>query len=400
MGIRVNQWSQKVADFWEMESDERSITQEEVLRENKPVNAIGERVVSLSELEASPALTKKRLREQRNQHSDFNGGKKFKRRTSGTTGEPIDITLSTEELSIMLGVRDYCFRHYSVCVGDREARFWGRVDCGWKSKLKNFLLNRKVCFPSGEGAVESVVRTLKWRPDYLYGYASLLLEAAEIIEKNKLHFNPPKCVVCTAETILPAQKKYLENVFGAPVAEEYGASEFDIIAFECKSGHLHFVNPWHVILEKADSFWVSDVSRKTTSLINYDLGDSGAIEESHCSILGSNIYLKSLSGRSLNQFVYVDSGVKFHVVELSYAVNEFQNIENIIFRFLIFQSRYGVLDFYLIEEIAVGVGSLKEFMENYIHKKTGKKIHINVVVDQKKFLRPEKSYFIQKLNVN
>lgn len=391
MGLRVGKWSRHVADLWSLGPGERNREQEKILRNNKPINAAGKKVASLSELMASPTLTKARLREKKKQSSGF------KRRTSGTTGDPIDITLSTEELSVMLGVRDYCFRHYGVRVGDREARFWGRADYGWKSNLKSFVLNRKICVPSGEGAVDSVIRTLKWRPDYLYGYSSLLMEAAVIIETKCIRFKPPKCVICTAETILPAQKEYLKKIFNAPVAEEYGASEFDVIAFECRSGHRHLVNPWHVLMEKSGSLLVSDISRKTTDLINYDLGDCGAIKTSSCHKLGSADFLSDLTGRSINQFFYIDEITKLHVVELAYAINEFQKIQDNVFRFLIVQSRYGELNFYVTEEPNSGVDSLKTFLEERFLKRTGYSISIDVSVDGDKFIRSEKSYFVQEI---
>lgn len=395
IGLRVAKWRSHVNALWQLSREERNKFLEEMLRANRPTNADGVSVTSLVGVKSSPSLRKSLYREL---GGSATGSGAFQRKTSGTTGEPTEVTLSREELSRMLGVRDYCFRHYGVRVGDREARFWGRTEKGIKSGLKNFVLNRKVCFPSGDHAKESLEKILKWKPDYLYGYASLLLEAAMLVEKYSIRFICPKCVICTAETILPAQKEYLSKVFNAPVAEEYGATEFDVIAFECRAGHRHFVNPWLMIKETEESLLITDVSRTSTSLVNYELGDNGSVNRGNCSRLGDLDYLKSLSGRSINRFVYLDSEKRFHSVYLSYAINEFQSRERQIFRFQIVQNEYGVLNLYISDKLKGGDEALKEHMMSYIRNKTGGEVIIHVLSNENISGNSSKSYFIQNLD--
>lgn len=394
LGIRVAKWSKRIDAFWKLGAQERRQARERILQSSAPLNANGETVTSIESLERSPVLTKQRYRES----IKPSGAAVFKRKTSGTTGDPTQVVLSREELSRMLGVREYCFRHYGLRVGEREARFWGRAEEGWKSNLKNFVLNRKVCFPSGEGASESVVKVLSWKPVYFYGYASLLLEAARFVEQGNMDFTPPKCVICTAEMILPAQKEYLAKVFRAPVAEEYGASEFDIVAFECKSGHRHLVNPWLVLQERDESLLISDISRKSTSLINYDIGDSGSIANVRCSQLGDADCLTVLAGRSINRFVYVDHHTKFHVIEVAYAINEYQGNFRTVFGFRIVQENYGTLDLYVSEAPQLGLESLASSVKNYIRKKTGHDVEIHVLSGRKPLDPAEKTYFIQRIS--
>ena len=394
IGLRVAKWRSHVSALWQLSREERDMVLEEMLRKNRPINADLVSVTSLEALQCSPSLSKGRYREL---GRSAEGSGAFQRKTSGTTGEPTGVTLSREELSRMLGVRDYCFRHYGVRVGDREARFWGRPEKGIKSDVKNFLLNRKVCFPSGDCAKKSLEKVLKWKPDYLYGYASLLLEAAMLVEKCSIRFTSPKCVICTAETILPAQKEYLSEVFNAPVTEEYGATEFDVIAFECIDGHRHFVNPWLIIIEGEESLLITDVSRTSTSLVNYELGDNGTIASNDCSKLGDLNYLDELNGRSINRFVYIDQNTKFHSVDLSYAINAFQIREQQVFTFRIVQNEYGALNVYVSDKLHSKDEALKTHMESYIRKKTGNEIVVNIFSNEYKPENSSKSYFIQNI---
>jgi len=396
MGLRIEKWRKQVETFWKLGTEERRSILENILQSNSPLNAIGEPVTSLKELQVSPILTKNTYRTLARASSVRS---RYSRKTSGTTGEPTKVELSKEELSLMLGVRDYCFRHYGVKLGDREARFWGREAQGLKSKLKNLALNRKVCFPMGEGAIHSVAQTLSWEPDYLYGYASLLLEAAALVEKHSISFTPPKCVICTAETVMPVQKDYLNKIFKAPVAEEYGATEFDVIAFECKDGHRHLVNPWLVVKNTDQDILVSDLFRKSANLVNYELGDSVDLEVVNCDLVGDAQYIKFLEGRSINRFVYSDCGNRFHAVDLAYAINEYQRIENKIFNFRIVQFEYGAIDVYVSVELESRTESLKKHIEGYILKKTGQSLVVNIFYEVVPKYFTEKSYFIQRIKM-
>jgi phenylacetate-CoA ligase len=394
IGLRISKWRKHVAYLWSLGKKERERAIENILRTHSPLNSKGVPVSSIVDIYSSPVLTKSRYREL---NPVIRGGATFSRKTCGTTGEPTKISLSREELARMLGVRDYCFRHYGIRLGDKEARFWGRAETGIKASLKNFLLNRKVCFPLGENAAESVANILRMKPDYLYGYASLLLEAAKLVEKEQIVFTPPKCVVCTAETITQTQKEYLVRIFNAPVAEEYGATEFDIVAFECRNGHRHLVNPWVLVQGVDGDLLLSDICRSSTNLVNYDIGDSGAIRDSECGLLGGSEYLSVIEGRSIHRFVYVDPNTRFHSVDFSYAIDKYQRSKQDVFSFLITQSEYGAVDLYVNSEPLAGSEALKSYIETEIRARTGQDISINAHVDEKLPKYNNKSYFVQQI---
>ena len=142
---------------------------ENQLNFNRPLNASGEEVTSLKQLYESAPLLKKALREHPQKIKYPTTCWRFNRHTSGTTGEPTHITLSREELGKMLGVRDYCFRHHGLKLGQREARLWSRSECDVKSRVKNFLMNRRGFHPVGIEARRELLELLPWRPDYIYG---------------------------------------------------------------------------------------------------------------------------------------------------------------------------------------------------------------------------------------
>lgn len=396
MGLCVSKYRKQVEALWALPEAELNNELERLLRKNRPLNAAGEEVTSLEKLFCSPPLSKQALREQDSQKPGQKAGK-FGRHTAGTTGEPTNVSLSRNELGRMLGVRDYCFRHYGVKLGQREARLWGRPESGFKYWIKNFVMNRRVFHPVGPESRSTVVDMLRWRPDYLYGYTSLLLEAARILEDVELEFDPPKSVVCTAETILPSQKAYISKAFRAPVAEEYGSTEFDVIAFECTEGHRHLVNPWLVVEEDKANGLISDTSRSSQNLIRYQLGDLFTVKDSACKTLGNVAYIEQLQGRTLDRFFYLNNSDKLHASVFSNIFDQYLTETDDIFSFSLKQNAYAKLEVFIDRVPERGLSNLKGFLEQEISNVAGAGVTVEVAVLENRDVSKKRNYFVQNI---
>ncbi len=299
----------------------------------------------------------------------------------------------------MLAVRAYCYNKHGLKLGQREARVWGRAANSLTAKIRDFLLNRKVFYPAEDGAEETVEKLVKWSPEYLYGYTSLILEAAQIAQKKGLNPRGVKAVICTAESILPAQKKFIAEVFGAPVLEEYGSTEFDVIAFECSRGHLHLVNPWLWVESKDETVLITDVVRESQSLVRYQLGDSIKITQSDCSELGSNLMIGELLGRTVEQFAYINPGQKFHAVIFGRALNAYMEKTGDCLRFTIIQVDYSEFNVYVSEPPILGIRDLELFLQSNLRNSLSLKDHVivRVIIDDRRLDEGKHTYFIQNL---
>lgn len=402
LGLPIVRYRKEVENLWQLSEEGRAEKLDQLLARHRPKNAAGEEVTGLGAIKVSPPLSKKQLRAQPGSEEVKSGKSRFGRHTAGTTGEPTQVLLTREELARMLGVREYCFGHYGLKLGQREARLWGRPETGVKSWLKNFAMNRRVFHPVGPGAKDEVEGLLKWKPDYLYGYASLLLEAAQILTNMDLEFDPPRCVVCTAESILPAQKAYISRAFRAPVAEEYGSTEFDVIAFECREGHRHLVNPW-VLVENSESngCLVTDVSRTSQSLVRYELGDYATLEKSGCALLGATEVIHQLEGRSINRFAYLSRNEKFHALEFARAVDRYQSMSGEVFEFTVYQYQYGTFVLETSTDPAKGWQDLCDFVSEQLYTVVGEKVNI-VPSGEGIATEPadKKGYFVQVMELD
>ncbi len=393
--LRIAYWKRQVRDMWGLTELEREQALSAILEARLMSDREGQLVKDLSDLEPAKSTTKADLNDQASQ-LDRKEIRSFKRHTAGTTGDPTQIRLSRRELGRMLGVREYCFNHWGLSLGDREARLWGRTDLTRLTQIKNFLMHRKVFHASGENVRSELKKLIKWKPTYIYGYSSLILELVQFIDKNSL--KPPrlKIVICTAETILPSQKKYVEQVLSAPVVEEYGSTEFDIVAFECMHKHRHLVNPWLWIKSEFGENMFTDVSRESQTLINYAIGDHLAISKTGCKELGSNCIISTLEGRSIHRFAWFDPNEKFHSSEFSAVITKFQNERNDFFQFFIQQKDYSEFNIFLNPEPMAGSDELVSEIKKYIFKRYKKNIHIDASNSRQK-PRGKRSYFVQSI---
>ncbi|MBE0448835.1 MAG: CoF synthetase [Actinobacteria bacterium] len=398
MGLQVNYWRNRVENLWLATDIERKKEQEQLLIRNRPLNADGTEVTNIEELSKSPLLSKQMLRVNAKKTNSYQG-RRFNRHTAGTTGESTSISVIPEELGRMLGVRDYCFRKWGFRLGEREARLWGRPEKGLKSWCKNFILNRRVFHPVGSETETEVRDLLKWEPEYIYGYSSLLLEAAKVIQHLDIRFKSPKCVICTAEAILPTQKEYLSTVFGAPVAEEYGSTEFDVIAFECHRGHRHIVNPWLYVENSSDSCIISDCSRRSLDIIRYDAADVIRLELNECREIGSEVIVTLLEGRSVNQFAYASKGSKFHAVHFGNLSDKYMNENSDVFGIKVVQLEYGSFEVIVTSVPKKGLLDLEQYIKRYIKYEVGYDITVKCT-NEDRFPVTKQSYFISNLTLS
>ena len=144
---------------------------------------------------------------------------------------------------------------------------------------------------------------------------------ARYLRKKKLILKEicPTLKVCivTSEMLLENDRVLLQEQFGIPVVNEYGASELDVIAFENPNGKW-LVNAETTFVEIVDEagnrlpngaegrIIVTSLYNKAHPMIRYDVGDTGIL---HPDSTAKYPILQKLSGRT-NDFALLPSGKK------------------------------------------------------------------------------------------
>jgi len=157
----------------------------------------------------------------------------------------------------------------------------------WKRmRLMNPWMSRHTRAVSVLQSTQAVCEQLaSFAPEILTSYASELLVLAEEQRAGRLALQL-KGVWSGGETLTRRDRADISSAFGCPVVDDYGASEFLNIAFDCGCGVLHLNRDW-AILEAVDrdgrpvpdgtassTVLLTNLANFVQPIIRYDLGDS------------------------------------------------------------------------------------------------------------------------------
>ena len=169
--------------------------------------------------------------------------------TGGSTGQPVHFYMTRHQVESYEAARWRGLSWYGITQGSRSVMLWGSpIELSKQAQLKNrlkesLLKNRRIlsAYNLTEQDLTKHVRFLEhYRPEYLYGYATILTAFAQMLENA--HITPNlslKAVVSTSETLEKWQEELLSRVFRCPVANEYGARDAGILAYTCPDGGIH-----------------------------------------------------------------------------------------------------------------------------------------------------------------
>jgi len=277
-----------------------------------------------------PVLTKQSFRADPEQYRDpaRAPGQLILNKTGGSTGEPVRFYLDRPAVERYEAARWLGLRRWGIRYGSRCVMVWGNpielaVSRQIASRLKDrFLKNRAVlsAYRLRPEETSRYVRFLnRFQPEYLYGYATALDTLARLLENStarlRLHL---KVVISTSETLYSWQRARISRVFGCPVANEYGARDAGILAYESPCGHLHSF-PQNAVLEILDPntlkpvpagrmgvVAVTDLHNFAMPRLRWLLGDTASLSPDGCLCGLPEPVLQELGGREDAMFLLPD----------------------------------------------------------------------------------------------
>ena len=259
--------------------------------------------------------------------------------TSGSTGLSLSFNYDQSHLNNSEALVRFYRSWFDIGLGDKQLKIWGRPIKGIQKKLQasfsDILRGRKTLNPwniSAEYLEKNWEELLKFKPDYIYGYATSIAALAKWIQANNfsnlaanLKF---KVIISTAETLLETDKILINKVFDCPVVEEYGAAEVSIIAHECPEGGFH-ISSDSLFLECVDDdgkdvkngqpghILVTSFENRVQPLIRYRIGDYGILLDTTCPC-GRGSPLLKLTGAKIIEMIKTKSGKIFSAEIIDY----------------------------------------------------------------------------------
>ena len=285
---------------------------------------------NINDWNSLPVLTKRDLQQPlANRLSDgFTLKNVFINKTSGSSGDPFIFAKDKFCHALIWSVFIDRYQWFNIDLNSsKQARFYGiplnKIQY-YKERIKDLFSNRFrfSVFNLSDAEFEKNLRTFSKKPfDYINGYTSVIVQFAKFLKEKNLVLKTIcptlKACIVTSEMLFPDDKVLLENQFGIPVINEYGAAELGLIAFQNKKNEW-IVNNEDLFVEILDDnnnplpngavgrIVITSLYNKAHPFIRYDLGDLGALETT--STLQKPI-LKSLVGRT-SDLIYLPSGKK------------------------------------------------------------------------------------------
>ena len=314
-------------------------------------------------------------------------------KTSGSSGDPFIFAKDKFCHALTWSVIQDRFSWYNLDFNhSKQARFYGiplDKQGKYKELFKDFLSHRKrfSVFDLSDKAFEKHLKTFKSTSfEYINGYTSSIVQFAKFLERKNLVLTSvcPTLKVCivTSEMLFEDDKTLMENQFGVPVINEYGASELDLIAFQNPKNELQINSEtlYVEILDKENNILpfgtegrvvITSFYNKAHPFIRYDIGDIGMLSKN--STFKKPI-MEKLTGRT-NDIAILPSGKK----------------------------AAGLTFYYITKSIIEDDGNVKEFIIEQLNQDTFKILYVsfeNLTESKINFIKAEMENYLEKgLNI-
>ena len=323
------------------------------------------------DLQKLPILTKQIIRDnyQDLKSTDAPTSRLVKSSTGGSTGTPLQFYKDAQEWSGQKAATLRAWEWYGLHLGDKIFTLAGSSIVKKKKKIsaKNVydqVIMRNYKHNSADVSDSCMQQhydsLMALKPKAIRGYGSSLYIFARFIEKMSLPVCPVKVVLTTGEVLIPEYRRKLEEVFGAPVYDEYGAGDGGILSHECiqKAG-LHIEETLCVIeitdkegdpLPDGKTGYVitTDLENYVFPFLRYQVGDMAYIKPGECPCGRHSRRFGEVLGRA-GRLVYNKQGVPISPTmlpimmypDLDYHKLESQVVYNKIDKFQIRQDKDG-----------------------------------------------------------
>ena len=247
-------------------------------------------------------------------------GKLIHARTSGSTGEYMDIYWTHHDYTnSMLPLWWGRYHYYGIRPSDRLCFFNTLHPEGKDEDIreKNYLGFSKSNLTESR-MKEIYEKMLEFQPKWLLLQPSIAVLLCQC--KEKFQLPPLACVTyieLSGELLREEVRKLLKQHFNCQIANQYGANEFNSIAYECPCGKLHIMESNVYVESIPNESGESEliITTKTNSvmpLIRYRIGDYGVIEQNETCTCGNRSPVLKLTLGRTNDWIICENSEKIN----------------------------------------------------------------------------------------
>ncbi len=272
-------------------------------------------------------------------------GGAFRYNTGGSSGKPLIFYYGRQRQASDAAGRMRARRWWGVEPGEREVYLWGApVELNKTDRIKTFrdrLVNQLVlnAFNMSPLQMDAYAESIQsWQPRCIYGYASSVALLAAHAKERNVRFKLPKLrVVCTTgEPLFPHQRSLIQEVFGVPVANEFGSRDIGFTAHETPHGQMLLLSE-SILLEVLDAqnqpvkpgevgeAVMSGLCSEAQPFIRYRTGDMVRLGEEPCRNGRGLHVISEVMGRSTD-FLVKSDGTIMHALAGIYVLRAVEGV--------------------------------------------------------------------------
>jgi len=367
-----------------------------VRENNEYYKSIGKELTKKNILSGFIRLSKNSLATQFDKIYKKTSNNEYLHITSGSTGQPCKVITSRGSEAHRLAQRNRFYDWWKVKPDDRNVLIWGKLTTSSKTsktivnrikeRIKSLFFEQKThhfsVFSLSNTSIFNYFQEIKKRrPKFIRGYTSGIHQFCSLLESSGLdgHSLGFKVAFVTSEILLENQRDYIQRILGCPVANEYGAAEVGLIAYDCEYQNLHIceelINP---IIDEEGNLLITDLLNFSTPLINYEIGDQIVFSKNKCKCGRESRVIEKINGRT-GDLIQKTDGSFISQYLFYYAIKDLDNmgLARSIKQYKVFQIGYH-FDVYLIKDVNYDKKAI-DFIKKRMKAEIGEDITIKII---------------------
>ena len=350
------------------------------------------KIKKIEDLKLLPIVGKEDLRANINDVYTISKKEAIQTFTGGTTGKSLKILFSKDDFQKRMAYLD-SFK-YKVGLKDpfkaKKATFSGRdITTSNTSKIfwrNNYIYNQRLysTFNLTEKNLPFYIINLnRFKPEIINGFVSAIYELADFIKRNNLSLSfKPSAIFTTSETLLPFHRKLIENVFDAPIYNQYASAEGAPFITECTHKNLHYNLDTGIIETKetpeGNQMIITSFTSSGTPLIRYNIEDCITFKKGECKCGSKHPLVERIEGRKVDYLISKEKGK----ISLSHLADVIKGIPNSVKKMQFVQDSLDLIVVLLVIDPVLYIEDhYNEILSEMIYR-FGKSIKIEVrIVD-------------------
>jgi phenylacetate-CoA ligase len=241
-----------------------------------------------------------------------------RRETTGSTGIPLSVFLDDKAADFEKAIWIRTYLENGVKIGDKMAIMAHPTDFPLgKNVLQYFGMMRREYISVLHNIGRQIELLERFKPDAIKGYSTTLEALSETVAEQKKSNLCPRLVFAGAESLDKESRNRINSAFQTKLLDNYGCSEFGLLAWECQKHMGYHINVDSVLMEmikdgepaghgQRGEVVCTGLHNLAMPLIRYRLDDIGMFSDEKCACGVTLPLMKIIEGRTEDFLITLD----------------------------------------------------------------------------------------------